>query len=496
MRASFAVGRIISRVGVARDGAVSLRPQNTGEIMPQTIRRAGLCAAALLAAAATLAGTGAPFRESGAEIMARQSSADRVQGPRLAPPRFVVRRRALSPRAASAAPRLASGGVSTPAPVASQSLGVCFLGADLSDSNAFPPDTAGAVGPTQFLAGVNGRLRTFDKTSGVSDGALNADPDVFFTSVANGQPTYAPRVRYDRLSGRWFISALNFSPTLTNNRILVAVSDGPSISSGTVWTFWYFEQDLDMPIGDAGLFFDVGTLAVDANALIIGGNLFDGTDTYQGTSVHVLRKSDVVSGIGGNLTVGGSVVAYRNLTGTPTGAGPFAPQAADNFTDPAPTVSWVVGVNNVLPVTSQLAFRQITFSAPGAWPPLAISANLLHAVPTTALPLTVPHLGNSGGADGELDALDDRLFDAKLRDGHLWTAHNIAVDATGTGSDSGDRDGVRWYEIDLSGGSPSLVQSGTLFDPAASNPRFYWIPSIMVSGQGHAAALAPSTPTR
>ena len=99
----------------------------------------------------------------------------------------------------------------------------------------------------------------------------------------------------------------------------------------------------------------------------------------------------------------------------------------------------------------------------------------------------MPHLGNTGGADGELDALDDRLFDAKLRDGHLWTAHNIAVDATGAGGDSGDRDGARWYEIDLTGDSPSVVQSGTLFDAAASNPRSYWIPSIMVSGQGHAA---------
>ena len=55
------------------------------------------------------------------------------------------------------------------------------------------------------------------------------------------------------------------------------------------------------------------------------------------------------------------------------------------------------------------------------------------------------------------------------------------------GSDAGDRDGARWYEIDVTGGAPALVQSGTLFDAAASNPRFYWIPSIMVSGQGHAA---------
>ena len=45
----------------------------------------------------------------------------------------------------------------------------------------------------------------------------------------------------------------------------------------------------------------------------------------------------------------------------------------------------------------------------------------------------------------------------------------------------------------MTGGAPSLVQSGTLFDTAAANPRFYWIPSVMVSGQGHAAIAASAS---
>ena len=368
-----------------------------------------------------------------------------------------------------------------------QTLGVNFLGANLADTNTFPPDTMGAAGPSQFLVGVNSRLRSFDKATGLADGGVNADLDVFFASVRNSEPTSEPRVRYDRLSGRWFVTAITFSDTLSNNRVLVAVSSSETISIGTIWTFYYFEHDLDLPSGDTNLFLDYPTLGVDANGLVIGGNLFDTTGVYQGTSVHVVRKSQVLSGAGGNLVVGGSVVAYRNLTGTPGGPGPYSPQGVDNLSAAAPTESWVIGVNNELPVTNELVLRTITFSATGAWPPSSISANLVLSVPATALPLTVPHLGNTGGADGQLDALDDRLFDAKLRDGHVWTAHNIAVDATGAGSDAGDRDGARWYEIDVTGGSPALVQSGTLFDPAATNPRFYWIPSIMVSGQGHAA---------
>ena len=106
-------------------------------------------------------------------------------------------------------------------------------------------------------------------------------------------------------------------------------------------------------------------------------------------------------------------------------------------------------------------------------------------VPATSLPLTVPHQGNVFGVDGQLDGVDDRLFAASLRNGHVWTAHNISVDTGGVSP--GDRNGSRWYEIDVSGGGPALTQAGTLFDSAATNPRFYWIPAIAVSGQGHAA---------
>jgi hypothetical protein len=314
---------------------------------------------------------------------------------------------------------------------------------------------------------------------------LNADTDVFFASVANGASTFSPRVRYDRTQTRWFVTALNFGASFTNNRVLIATSSGPTISVGTIWTFSYFEHDLDAPGGDASLFFDVGTLGLDASVLVVGGNLFDGTGAFQGTSVHVVRKAALT--VGGDLAASGDAVAYRNLTGTPGGAGPYTPTGVDALSDDPSAAFLVVGVNNVLPVSSELVFRTITFSAPGAWPPSSISANVILPVDATALPLSVPHLGNTGGADGELDALDDRLYDAKMRNGHLWTAHHIAVDATGAGSDAGDRDGVRWYEIDVTGGTQVLVQSGTLFDPAASNPRFYWMPSIMVTGQGHAA---------
>ena len=73
----------------------------------------------------------------------------------------------------------------------------------------------GAVGPTQFFVFLNGRLRTFNKTTGTADGVINVDPDVFFASVLTTPGanevvfTSDPNVRYDRTR------AAGSSPSLT-----------------------------------------------------------------------------------------------------------------------------------------------------------------------------------------------------------------------------------------------------------------------------------------
>src|SRR5262249_15920149 len=45
----------------------------------------------------------------------------------------------------------------------------------------------------------------------------------------------------------------------------------------------------------------------------------------------------------------------------------------------------------------------------------------------------------------------------------------------------------RWYELQNLSATPTLRQSGTLFDSAATAPNFFWIPSVCMSGQGHMA---------
>ncbi len=365
-----------------------------------------------------------------------------------------------------------------------QTVGVSWTAATLSGTNptlSFPPDCMGAVGPTQYVVFVNGRLVTFNKNTGVADGVINADPDVFFSSVINGSSTSDPRIRYDRLTGRWFMIIINVS---TPNRILLAVSDAASagtISAGTVWTFFYIDIAATPPTISNTCLADYPTLGLDANALYIGTNNFCGSpsQTFNSTDGYVVRKSSIMGA--GPIVV----TAFRGLVASSSAAGPYTPQGVDNF-DPAATEGYFVGVDNA--TFSTLMLRRV--SNPGGTP--TISGNLSLTVPTTTFPINVPHQGNTGGTAGYLSSLDDRLFAAHVRNGHIWTAHNIGVNNTGVSSGTITRDGSRWYEINMpvGSGSPTLVQSGTVYTANASNvttDRHYWVPTIMVSGQGHAA---------
>ncbi|MFN0087436.1 MAG: hypothetical protein ACKVX9_18750, partial [Blastocatellia bacterium] len=264
--------------------------------------------------------------------------------------------------------------------VEAQTLGPSFTGATLSETSSFPPDTMGDVGPTQYLVGVNGRIKVFDKATSTL-GALNADMDVFFQSVRGASFTSDPRVRYDRLSGRWFVIMINVDSV--NNRIVLAVSNNATITAATVWTFFQFVNSAVTPTGDTGCFADYPTLGIDASALYIGVNNFC-PNSFAGTTAFVVRKSSILGG--GPIVVS----AFRNLTGTPGGPGIYTPQGVDN-TSAAATEGYFIGPDNI--TFGALVVRRV--SNPGGVP--TISPNIFIPVLATSLPRTVPHLGNNNG---------------------------------------------------------------------------------------------------
>jgi hypothetical protein len=359
-------------------------------------------------------------------------------------------------------------GQSAISPKSSFSAGTSFLGAQVSESGFVPPDSMGSVGPTQVLVSVNGRIKVFSKSGTL--GGLNVSDSTFWSPVDAGSEPTDPGVEYDRLTGRWIVSAVN--TVGSDNRVMLAVSSGSTITNSSSFTFFQFTQSTPPPATDNGLFADYPQLGVDANAVYVGVNQFSGS-TFAHSTAFVIRKSSV---LGAGPIV---VTAFRDLTSG--GQGPDSPQPALDM-DPSVGAGYLVGPDNQL--ANRIDVLRIT--NPGATP--SISSNLMVTVPATAAPLTVPVKGGHHNTD----ALDERLFEAMIGRApngslSLWTAHNIRVNSSGVGSSVGDRDGARWYQLGTLSTTPSLVQSGTLFDSAALSPRFFWIPSIAMNGQGNAS---------
>jgi len=416
----------------------------------------------------------AGITETTAQIMERQA---RLAGQ---PPEPLVARpdRANLTRK-MATSSLEQGPVSGPtlpqSPAAAFTLGTSFDGPDSTvNLCGTPPDTMGAIGPTQFIVLVNCNIVSYNKATGVADGVLSTTPNNFFQTVRSSSTT-DPHIRYDRLTRRWFLFIIDV--TFPNNRVLIAYSDSATITAGTTWTFRYFQSAFGT---HTSCLADYPTPGIDYNAIYIGVNQFCGTSlntaTYAGSDGYVLSKSAVLGGSGAV-----TITAFNLAT---TADGPYTPQGVDN-PDPAATEGYFIGVSVQFPNELDL----IRVSNPGGTP--TISGIVPVTTANQGYPATQPHLGNTGGTNGYLDASDNRLFAAYFRNGSLWTAMDVGVDnsCAGVSVGSASRDAVFWWEIRgiPTGQTPSLYQSGSVCDTTTTNPAFYSYGTIMVNGQGHAA---------
>ncbi len=335
-----------------------------------------------------------------------------------------------------------------------------FLGVDVNDSLYTPPDSMGAVGPSQFLLGVNGRIRTFTK-AGSADGKLDTTLNQFFSPITN-RSTTDPRVRYDRATGRWFVTAIDVPAALINNKILIAVSNGSTITSATTWHFFTIAAP-------SGSFADFDTLGIDEDALYIGANLFNDADELTDTQAWVVTKSSV-------LSTGPIHSTTFGLLDWDAGIGPYSPEGVDNL-DTGTNQGYFIGIDGFS--SDQLDIVRV--NNPGAASPTLTGM----VVPTVATGLPAAVSQPSPGP--QLDGGDlPRLGNAVIRKGRLWTSHSMEVTSTGNVG-AGGREGVRWYELQgLTSSQPTVNQTGLIYDPSVT-PFSYWMSSVMVSGQGHAA---------
>jgi hypothetical protein len=346
-----------------------------------------------------------------------------------------------------------------------------------------PPDNCGDVGTTQIIATANTRLKVFAKPSvtgspsttptGTSTNTLTAlvnfDLNTFFANSALGITGISdPHVRFDRLSQRWFVVAIDVDHG-TNNYCCIAVSDGPTITSSSSFAIYYF--NVSGTGGSSSDFFDYPTLGVDENSLYIGGNMFARGRTFSGSNMWVVNKASLFSG---SMTV---TSFPHSITGTDM----YTPQGVHND-DPAATSGYFIGASQTL--YSKLVIRRVSYS--GSTPTLSGDLNLTTS--TTYTPKTVPTLGGTS-----IDGDDRRLCAAMIKRNKitgiadLWIAQGTLLNSSGIGGSGGDRDGALWVEIGNLATTPSILQAATLYDSVnpTSSAVYYTYPTIALSGQGH-----------
>lgn len=376
-----------------------------------------------------------------------------------------------------------------------------FLATDFYDRQpGWPPDPNGAVSETQVLTLTTATVKVFEKP-GVTDPPLltstdysrrlaNADLsmslDEFFSPVLPaGSGITDPHVRYDRLTKRWFLIAVELSPTFQDNLVLIAVSDGERITDNTSFTFYSFHSSL-FPYNTSGSapFLDYPTLGTDKYSVLIGGNQF-GADSLLSAG-YVIDKQALIHG---SLVINPFELGNISfIDGTLKGI--IIPQGVYND-DPDAPASFFAGLNRN---NSGIVVASISYDKKR---PSLTSETIVHTGR-----FNHPRDNSSPGGLTPVDQLDSRLLAAAIYKNKLtgksslWTAHAVGVNQAGTyifGNDSNftrqARTGSRWYEIGNIYAKPVLSQMGTLSDGARASGRRavqYFNPSIAANGQGHA----------
>ncbi|MBD0350533.1 MAG: T9SS type A sorting domain-containing protein [Flavisolibacter sp.] len=378
-----------------------------------------------------------------------------------------------------------------------------FLAATFGETpfRGWPPDPSGDAGPNQVVVLTNFSIKAFDKRN-VTDEPLvtprgisnTPAPAQFFLTLRQffspllqpGSVVGDPHVRFDRLTRRWFVIAIDFSYDL----VFLAVSDGERIADASSFIYYRFPGAIftfnrNVPFPPI---FDFPTLGVDRNAVLIGGNNFFIDSSFNVDSVYfigyAIDKRRVIRGQ--SLLINVLRLGFETPT---TSSGMWAPQGVYND-DPLALKSFFAGLNFTL---NGIVLTGLTYNASGQ----------LTAVSQTTVPVEqfqFPRDVTAPGSPMPIDPNDVRLLQASIQKNKLtgksslWTAHAIGVNQSGHFVSAQNfvqqaRTAARWYEIDSVYTRPLLSQLGTLYDstqPSGRRAVMYFNPSIAASGQGHA----------
>lgn len=316
-----------------------------------------------------------------------------------------------------------------------------------SENGLTPGDPNMCVGPTHVLSVINGRI-TIHTKAGVSK--LDVAPQSFFTGMGlSFGLIFDPRCWYDQYSGRfWFIYSA-FDASANRTYCLIALSDDNNPEG--VWAKWATNTTLDGAV-DNGCWMDYPGFGGNQDVVMVTGNMYPFSTGSFYSKIRSLPKAQFLSG--------NPVLTYTDFVSYSNSAlsGKASLQPARHL-----------GTNN-MPYVATVGGSSVSIL--GIQNPLSGSPTLVSKSAST------PGYGGSGGGDQKdttvkVDTLDTRIYDVCCRDNKVVLSHNVS---------GGGGSRVRWYHMNASNmpSSVSLIQSGTIEDPAAD--CYYTAPQINGSG--------------
>src|SRR5438270_748284 len=320
--------------------------------------------------------------------------------------------------------------------------------------NSAPPDTVGAVGPSNYVQVVNSDFAVFNKTGGTLYGPVQTNTLWSgFGGLCQSDNDGDGTVVYDRAANRWVIAQFAITGATTTFYQCVAVStSGDPTGSYYRYSFSYSS------------FPDYPKMGVWPDAYYTTFNLFNSTGTtFLGGLVAAYNRSAMLTG----------AAATQQTFNVGTAYGGLPPANVDSSTLPASgTAEWIVSLGAA---ANQLAFWKfhVDWTTP---------ANSTLTGPTTLATQAFSQLCGGGtcvpqsGTTQQLDSLADRLM-FRLAYRNFGDHESLVVDHSVV---SGSGGGARWYELRPSGGALSIYQQGTY----APDSSYRWMGSIAMDGSG------------
>ena len=318
-----------------------------------------------------------------------------------------------------------------------------------------PPDPNSAVGSTQVVEIVNTAFAVFSKTGTVQYGPVNTN--TLWSGFGGSCQTDNAGdgvVRYDTLANRWVITQFaNVSSSSGPYYECLAVSQ---TSDATGAYNRYSFQYSNFP--------DYPKLSVWPDAYYVTYNQFNSAGTtFLGANVCAMDRASMLTGAAATQQCFQPSTAYGSLLPADLDGTTAPPSGEPNTlvalgTDNASLAAWKFHVDWTTPANS-------TFTGPTTLP--VASYSVLCGTGGTCVP--------QGGTTQQLDALSDRAM-FRLAYRNFGDHESLVVNNAAT-------DGVRWYELRLSGGNPTVFQQGT-YGPDSTTR---WMGSIAMDKVGNIA---------